>query len=77
MVGWVFGLGLESQAFGPAFFFKLWVGWVFGLLAGFETRWMNQGLGEGFEILSVRMLAWLAGFLDLVWKARPSARLFF
>ena len=37
MVGWVFGLGLESQAFGPAFFFKLWVGWVFGLLDGFET----------------------------------------
>ena len=58
-------------------FLKLWVGWVFGLLDGFETRWMNQGLGKGFEIRSVRMLAWLAGFLDLVWKAGPSARLFF
>ena len=42
-----------------------------------KTAWMNQGLEKGFEILSVRMLAWLAGFLDLVSKAMPAAWLFF
>ena len=37
MVGWVFGLGLESQAFGLAFFLSCGLGWVFGLLDGFRV----------------------------------------
>ena len=36
MVGWVFGLGLESQAFGLAFFLSCGVGWVFVLPVGLE-----------------------------------------
>ena len=50
MVGWVSGLVLESLAFGQAFFFKLWVGWVFGLPVGLELL----GFGLGSELLKLR-----------------------
>ena len=44
MVGWVFGLGLESRAFGPAFFLSCGVGRDFGLLDEFDPRLRTQGL---------------------------------
>ena len=45
MVGWVFGLGLESQAFGPAFFLSCGsVGFLYHLMGAVQMDREGPGI---------------------------------